>query len=109
MRRAIGKMRHRIEVYEPARTPDGSGGFTRSNAKFLECWAEVKPLNAKEKLKYMALQQETTHPVMIRYHELVTQGKFFKYDGRDFYINSVTRRGERNEFLELLAREGGPV
>lgn len=109
MRRAVGKMRHRIEIYEPARTPDGAGGFIRGDVKVLDAWAEVKNMSAGEKLKYAALQQELTHKVIMRASDQVIAGRYFKYDGRDFYIKDVIKRGERNEFLELTVREGGPV
>lgn len=102
-------MRHRIEIYEPARTPDGAGGFVRGDVRILTCWAEVKNMAAGEKLKYAALQQELTHKVLVRYDEKIKAGQYFSYDSREFYIKDIIRRGERNEFLEMTAREGGPV
>ena len=109
MRRNIGKMRHRVEIFEPARTPDGSGGFSRGDAKVIEIYAEMKPLKEIEKMQYAKLEQVRSHKAQIRFREDIKQGWFLIYDGRYFYVEATQIINERDRFLELSLREGGPV
>lgn len=105
----VGRMRHPIELFEPARTEDGQGGFTRGDAKVLDAWAEIVVLKVAEVVQYDKLEQVRTHKANIRYDERFKQGMFITYDGRFFYIEGVEIKEERDRFMVLSLREGGPV
>ena len=109
MRRHIGKMTSRLELYEPARTPDGAGGFIRGDGKVADIWGEIKAASSGERNQQMKLTEVKTHKVGIRWDERVRQGQYFIYDGRLFYIVSVNRVDERPRFMELSVREDGLV
>ncbi len=109
MRRHIGKMRHRIQLFEPARQPDGSGGFSRGDVNYATVWAEMKPLKEVEVLQYAKLEQVRSHKCAIRYREDVKQGHYLVHDGQYFYIEAVQVVLENRKFLDLSLRNGGPV
>ncbi len=108
-RRAIGKLRHRVEIFEPARQPDDMGGFSRGDAKVIEIWGEMVPMKTYERMEYAKLQQVRSHRCQIRAREDVKQGWFLIYDGRYFYIEGVENIREDQKFQDLILREGGPV
>ena len=105
MRRNIGKMRHPIELYEPARNSDGAGGFTRGEAKVASAWAQIKPMSTAEQMKYAKLEEVRTHKAAIRVDDRFIQGRYLKYDGRIFHIEGVTIVDEIDRFMELELRE----
>lgn len=109
MRRNIGKMRHRVEIFEPARTSDGTGGFSRGDAKAIEAYAELKPLKEIEKMQYAKLEMVRSHKCQMRLDDRIKQGYLLVYDGRYFYIEAIQNVNERDRFFELSLREGGPV
>lgn len=108
-RRHIGKMRHPIELFGPARNPDGSGGFIRGDAKLIDAWAEIRPMKSFEKMQHAQLEQVRTHKGVVRYDERIKQGMFLVYDARVFYIEAVTITNERDRFMDLELREDGRV
>lgn len=108
-RRSIGKLRHRLEIWEPARSPDGSGGFSRSEAKVGDVWGELVPLGEMQILQYAKLEQIRSHKCQIRYRNDIEDGWYLVYDGRKFYIEAIQVVREDRNFMDLSLREGGPV
>lgn len=108
MRRSIGKMRHKITLLSVTRTPDSGGGNKRQDVEIADVWAEIKALSDGEIYRYEKLEQSITHLIAIRYRPDVVAGMTLRFDDRKFYIQSVVRVEEKNEFLQLRVREGGP-
>ena len=104
----VGGMRHRLELQQELRTPDGGGGYTLDWSTVATVWGELRPVGGRERLEAMRLQGEVTHRIAIRYRAglaLDSQWRL-KLGARVFNVRAVVNVGERDRFFELLCHEG---
>lgn len=102
----IGDLKQRVTVQESALTPDGSGGFTESwqaVAADPEIYAEIIPLSGGEQLRFHQLEITATHRITIRYRGDVTPAMRMVKSATVYDIASVTDRGGRGVWLDILA------
>jgi SPP1 family predicted phage head-tail adaptor len=109
----IGKMRHRISLYEITRTDDGAGGFERSDpsnpTKIGAFWGRIEPLTVRERTWSEQFTQVTTHSCWLRYNAQVQQGMIVRKGSIDYYVETVIDPNQLKEFMLLGLREGGPL
>lgn len=109
VRRSIGAMRDRLELFNPVRVSDGALGSQRADTSLGELWARIAPVSGREIFRYQHLEQELTHTITIRFRTDVKQGMYFAKGTRRFYVEAVLDRAELGEFQEILCREGGQL
>jgi len=111
----IGKMRHRVTLYNTVREDDGYGGFDRLDASVSteigEYWAHIEPVSAHERIWGGQFTELTTHKCWLRYNDLLTglDGAIMSWKGKQYYIERIYDPNNLKEFLFLVLREGGPL
>lgn len=106
MKFRIGKLRQRIELQSVAETTDGMGGFTEVWSTFATVWADIRPVSTNERFYSQQLQATTTHKVIIRTNDNVTEKDRLIFDGRTFQIKGILRDLEEARYMTLECREG---
>lgn len=100
------RLRHRLMLQEEVMTPDEGGGYIRSWDDVANIWAEIVPLNGRERLFAGKLQAEVTHRVTIRYTNNISTSNRLIFESRVFNIRAVMNSMEIKDVLELLVEEG---
>lgn len=108
-KRFIGRMRHLVTIKTVVRVEDEGGGFARADTDGDQVWVDIQPITASEVYRYQRLHQETTHVLIARRHSGLIQGVTVEYGTRNFYILTVIDEDQRDEFVVVLVREGGPL
>lgn len=101
----ISELRHRITIQTLALTSDGQGGFTEAWTDVATVWAQVKPVNANERLFAQKLEPLVTHLITIRYRSDITSTMRVSFDSRTFQIKAPYSPDERNAYLVFQAVE----
>lgn len=107
----IGDLNKRIVIQTPTSTADGMGGFTIVWGNYQQLWAAIWPMSAKEMVKSMQVSMEITHRIRIRYQRYQIKPKYrikFKdsvIGNRYFNIIAITNPSERQEWLDIMAKE----
>lgn len=102
-----GKLRHRIAIETPTRTPDAGKGYSTSWATMSggDVWAEITPLSSSDRFAQAHVYNGTTHTVTIRKLTGVDSTKRVKFGSRYFSINGVTNKDERGIEMQLSCEE----
>lgn len=85
---------------------DSVGGQSLSWSRVIETWASIEPLSGRQLFAAQAVQNETTHRVVLRYIAGIAPPMRVNFGGRLFDILAVRNVEERNRSLELDCREG---
>ena len=101
---APGELNRRLELREPAETPDGAGGVTRSYAFVAQVWAKVEPVSARRALEADAPGATITHRITIRKRALVSTRHRFVEGTRIYRIVSL-REDATRRFLVIGAEQ----
>ena len=100
-----GRLRHLIEIEQVAQEKNEFGENEPAWHPFARAWAEIKPIKAGEFFSAKGLEHEVTHRLIIRYISGFKPDMRIKHKGRIFGIDAVRNFFERDEYLEILARE----
>lgn len=100
-----GRLRTRIDIQQPVRTPDRAGGFTQNWSTMTTVWAEILPLSGKEVFEQMRLQSKISHKITIRHRDGVTGAMRIKAGGTIYLIKAIINPRNLNESLELYCEE----
>lgn len=105
----IGSLRKQVSVQAEVLGADSAGGYTPAWTTRATVWAEIEPLSGREVLAAQHLEGRVTHRVTMRWRDdlTITPAQRLLIAGRAFNIRSVLNRGERNQWLDILAEEGG--
>ena len=105
MKPRIGKLRHRLTLEAPWRTPDGGGGAAVAWEAVAEIWGAVETAGGGERVGAGRLSGETQPVITIRHREDVTPAMRFASGGRLFLIRAVLDPDGRRRFLKCLCEE----
>lgn len=98
----IGKLRDRVLIQSPVRTPDGQGGFVLTWQDVDTVWATVRQLAGREYLLAQQLGTALSHEVSMRYRADVVPSWRLIHDGRVLDVHSIANPdGRRRETLVL--------
>ena len=100
-----GPMRHRVQVQHPSMTVDGVGQRTASYSTAITLWAKIEPSRGEELQNANQTKGRITHKLPTRYASQITTTSRLVYSSRNFEVVQVLNRLEKNEQLEILARE----
>ena len=101
----IGPLNKRITLQSPTNTADGMGGQTVTYATESVVWAAIWPISAAEIVKGTSPSMEITHRIRVRYRSGILASWRIKHGERYFNIVSIVNPNEKNEMLDLLAKE----
>ena len=107
----IGKLNKRVVIQHPVSTADGMGGFTVVWTDLSTIWGGIWPVSAAEMVRSMQATMEITHRIRIRYQRYEIKPSYrIKFTDtvkgtRYFNIASIVNPDERQEWLDILAKE----
>ena len=104
--RRIGKLRERIVIERPLRTPDGAGGHTISWTEHASLWAEVISLKGTELMLGERGEAREIYRVVIRYRADVTNVMRIRWRDRELDIRAALDPDGERRWLAMDA-EGG--
>ena len=100
-----GTLNKRITIQYETKVGDDMGGFTVSWVDAMTVWAALWPLSATESVKSMQTSMVVSHRVRIRYLSVLRPSWRLKFGDRYFNIVSIINPNEKNEYLDILAKE----
>ena len=101
---APGELNRRLDLEQPAETPDGAGGVTRSYAFVARLWAKVEPVSARRALEADAPGATITHRITIRKRALVST-RHRLVEGANVYRIVSLREDATRRFLIIGAEQ----
>lgn len=92
------RARHQIYVQRRVQVADGEGGFADGwvNTTASPIWAEVSPIQAKQRLEYRTVGVDATHLVRLDGLLEVSERNRITFDGRFFEVLTVENLQERD-------------
>lgn len=100
-----GRLNHRITVQEVYKQADGMGGYQEVWQDYLHAWADIRPIDHKEREWAMQISSRISHRVHLRYREGITPGMVVRYGDRILEIASVINVDEADRELILYCEE----
>lgn len=97
-----GKLRHRVQIQQHVQGYDEAGQPIQEWQTVANVWAAVEPLRGRELLAAMALTNETTTRIRIRYHPGITGAMRVLFDGTAYNITSVIEVETRRREIQLI-------
>ena len=114
----IGKLDKRITLQSRSATLDDYGQELNSWSDVASCWANIKQIGGREKLRSMAVESNLTHTVAVRYDVRFMPPKIVdawrikyttKAGERIFNINAARDLDEERRYIIFDCTEDGEV
>lgn len=104
---AAEKYRHRIQIEEPVRSPDGQGGpiVSWKLIKGGSTFAQVRPVTSFDRYDAGRIFNDTTHTVRTRYMRGVSSGQRIIFRGRVLIVQGVFNEDEADKELSISCQE----
>src|SRR5262245_20461078 len=103
---ALGLMRNTVMIKKPTQVGDGRGGTKTSLATFESNWmAAVESLSQTETASNGTVNPVASHKFTGRFLPGVTTDCVLHFDGRVFGVTGVANVDERNNLLQITAKE----
>lgn len=105
----IGQMRDRIIFKSPVNTPVPGAGTETTYVKAFEDWTKIKPLRSTRFLQDNQIELQDGFRFDIRYRLTPQPNKsmLIEYEGKDYTINSIIEKNERQRYWEITAVTNG--
>lgn len=100
-----GKLRHRITLQAASTAKDGYGEDIQTFGTLATVWASIEPLRGRELLLAQQISAEITFRIRIRYNASLAAEDRVIFGSRTFEIIAVLNKDERDEQIELMAKE----
>ncbi len=100
-----GRLNRRLVLEEPADTPDGLGGVTRTFVAAATLWAEVIPTAARGEVVADGAGATLTHRILVRAGPEITTRHRLRLGTRVFRIKSMRAHDRSGRFLAIDAEE----
>ena len=101
----IGDLNKRVTIQYTTKVSDGMGHFTETWIDACTVFAAIWPNSAKEMVQSMQTDMVTSHRIRIRYRSVLRPSWRIKFGLRYFNIISILNPNEKNEYLDIMARE----
>lgn len=104
----IGALRKRLALQSETLVVDENGGQIASWADVATVWAELSPISNKQ-VTAADVRGRITHEIIMRYRDDIKTGMRFLLGSRIFTIRFVSVSDEKNQWLDIMAEEGGQL
>ena len=101
----IGELNKRIILQYETKVSDSMGGFTSTWIDAATVWAAIWPTSAAELIQSMQTDMVISHRIRIRFRSVLRPSWRIKFGTRYFNIVSIINPNEKNEYLDIMARE----
>ena len=102
----VGTLHHRAELQSKSIVADGGGGDTVTWIKDRDLWCNIDEPSGRMVQEAMRREEQVRTPIKARFNADITTAKRIVFDGKQYMIEAVLRRGLRKEFVEIIAVEG---
>ena len=84
----IGQMKDRINLVNPAKIPNGRGGWKidTENAIRSPIWADFNRLNVNQQLRYNELETAAEAQIIIRDHPALQNDTYIEHEGTRYNV-----------------------
>ena len=106
---SIGDLRKRVTLQSESLTADGLGGQVANWVTIANLWTEMRPFMGREAVSVASFNKRITHQFLVRYRTDILTGMRLLLNNRQFLIRAVVNQSENNQWLELMAEEGGTL
>jgi SPP1 family predicted phage head-tail adaptor len=100
-----GSLPHRLVIESKTEAPDDLNEPVETWSTLTTVWGRVNPMKAAEGYEAAQNVARVTHEITIRYLSTVTENMRIVHDSRNFYIQGIRNREERNVMLTLECNE----
>lgn len=100
----IGKMRHRISVYNTT-SAQAAGGMTQTRTKLFDSWAFVQPLNQARAFAYGITENFRSYEITIRYRSTITTKCTIDWNSKVLTIQSLLNTNTDLKEIKIIAVE----
>lgn len=110
----IGRLTERITFQRYTLTPDGGGGFERSDepadiGPSPKSWAEVIDKGGREQFEDGQTDAVASVVFRIRYRSDILESDVILYKGALYQIRHIPREGSRHRFIYITTDRGVPA
>ena len=98
-------LKDRIEIKQPSRIGDGSGGYSEGFEPVATVWAAVNTLNGREFWQAQQMQAEVTHKIRIRRNPDVKRSHVVFFDSRVYEIMYILCQDKKRLYDDLYCVE----
>ena len=100
-----GDLNKRMTIQYPTKVSDGMGNFTDTWNDSDTIWVALWPISATEVIRSMGAVMIISHRIRARYRRDLRPSWRLRFGNRYFNIVSIINQGERNEYLDMMAKE----
>lgn len=101
----IGDLDKRITFQYQTKVSDGMGGWIVTWNDAATVFAAIWPVSANEIIVANATSMVVTHRIQIWYRRDIKASYRIKFGNRYFAIVSIINKNEKNESLDIMAKE----
>lgn len=101
----IGALNKRITLQYATKVSDAMGSFTETWTDAATIWAAIWPTTGTELVESLQTGMVTSHRIRIRYRSVLRPSWRIKFGYRYFNIVSIVNPSEKNEWLDIMAKE----
>jgi SPP1 family predicted phage head-tail adaptor len=102
----VGELDKRITIRRETRTADRIGGYDITLSTVATVWAHVRPKAGTESIRADRVEAKNMVLFVIRWRDDVLESDRITWDGVDYNIRAILRRGGRKLYLEIEAERG---
>jgi SPP1 family predicted phage head-tail adaptor len=101
-----GMLRNKIQIQRLLKTPDGSGGWTKTWIPLGSTWAYIRATGASEQFSQDRLNGVVRYKATIRYKADLTVADRVVFEGKNYQIRAVVDIEFRKKWMELDLESG---
>lgn len=101
-----GDLNKLIDIIGTTKVSDGMGSFTETDVTIAsDIWAGIWPISAAETVQSLQPTMTISTRIRIRYRSVLRASWRIRFGHRYFNIVSIINPNEKNEFLDIMAKE----
>jgi len=102
----IGDLNKLVDIIGTTKVSDGMGSFTESDTTIASnIFAAIWPISATETVQSLQPTMTISTRIRIRFRSVLRASWRIKFGNRYFNIVSIINPNERNEYLDIMAKE----
>jgi SPP1 family predicted phage head-tail adaptor len=107
--KALGSLRHRVQLQSPTNTTDAGGGITQAWTTIANVYCSIEPKTGSESFRQGQVQDRTTHEIAMRYRSNISTKYRILFGSRTLNIRHIKNLYEKDRFLVLECSEGEAI
>ena len=101
----VGRLRHRLDIYEVKTTVDEIGAEVISYTKTMTLWGSIVGLSGREEQTALQVSPNSSHIARIRYNETITESSRIQLKGKIYNIDYINDIDSRRKIMTIYCQE----